>query len=86
MALIIRGDESFSPDGHTTLLKGDEVLVVTPANVRDKVERRLTDLGRGGRLAMWHRGGRRWTRAQRRAHAQGRRLQAQADKQAGTAQ
>ncbi|WFF32556.1 potassium/proton antiporter [Propionibacterium freudenreichii] len=86
VALIIRGDESFSPEGHTTLLKGDEVLVVTPANVRDKVERRLTDLGRGGRLAMWHRGGRRWTRAQRRAHAQARRLQAQADKQAGTAQ
>ena len=60
VALIIRDEESFSPDGHSTLQVGDEVLVVTPANVRDKVERRITDIVRGGRLSVWHRGARHW--------------------------
>ncbi|SER90178.1 cell volume regulation protein A [Propionibacterium cyclohexanicum] len=64
VSLIIRGEDSFSADGSTTLQTGDQFLVVTPAELRDTVERRLTELGRGGRLASWHRGGRRW-RAER---------------------
>lgn len=64
VALIMRGEESFSADGSTTLQTGDQILVVTPAAIRDKVERRLTVLGRGGRLASWHLGAKRW-RAQR---------------------
>lgn len=55
VALIMRGDESFSPDGHTILRQGDDILVVTPADVRAEVQRRLIAMGRGGRLAGWRR-------------------------------
>lgn len=81
VALIIRRDESFSPDENMLLRPGDEMLIMTPASLRSKVEHRLTDLGRGGRLAVWGRGGRRWRRAQRRSHA--RQQAGQAHKSAG---
>ncbi|MCL2652215.1 MAG: potassium/proton antiporter [Propionibacteriaceae bacterium] len=53
IALVMRGDESFAPHGHTMLRAGDDLLVVTPADLREGVERRLAELGRGGRLSRW---------------------------------
>ncbi|RLP08191.1 potassium/proton antiporter [Propionibacterium australiense] len=55
VALVMRGDESFSPDGDTALETGDQILVVTPADQRAKVEARLLAVGRQGRLAGWTR-------------------------------
>lgn len=60
VALVMRGDESFSPDGDTALETGDQILVVTPADERAGVEARLLAVGRHGRLAGWTRGSRRW--------------------------
>ena len=53
VALLMRGDESFRPDDQTLLQVGDELLIVTPAAVRERVEARLSEVGRGGRLARW---------------------------------
>lgn len=57
VSLIMRGAESFSPDADTLLRTGDDLLVVTPSDVREQVENRLTDVGRYGRLAGWRRRG-----------------------------
>lgn len=59
VALVMRGDESFSPDGDTALETGDQILVVTPADQRAEVEARLLAVGRHGRLAGWTRRSRR---------------------------
>ncbi len=53
VAQLVRDGESFSPDGHTTLQARDALLIVTPAQHRAKVEDRLVQIGRGGRLAQW---------------------------------
>ena len=53
VALIVRDQESFSPDGHTALQARDSLLIVTPAEHRSQVENRLVQVGRGGRLAQW---------------------------------
>lgn len=53
VALIIRGDQTFAPDEATVLRTGDELLIVTPATDRVRVEKRLREVGQGGRLARW---------------------------------
>lgn len=53
VSLVMRGDETFTPDGHTALQVGDELLVVTPTDARRQVESRFIEIGRGGRLAHW---------------------------------
>ena len=53
VSLIVRGDSSFTPDLHTTLRHGDDLLVVTPRDQREATERRLQSVSRGGRLAGW---------------------------------
>jgi cell volume regulation protein A len=53
IALIMRGEESFSPDGHTLLRVGDDLMVIAPADLRQEVEDRFIAIGRGGRLAKW---------------------------------
>ncbi|MCL2782575.1 MAG: potassium/proton antiporter [Propionibacteriaceae bacterium] len=55
VALVMRGDESFSPDSETLLRIGDDLLIVTPADARESVETRLAEVGRHGRLAGWKR-------------------------------
>ena len=57
VSLIMRGDDSFTPNETTALRVGDDLLVVTPADKRERVEQRLLDVGRGGRLANWRRHG-----------------------------
>ncbi|AFV90811.1 MAG: potassium/proton antiporter [Acidipropionibacterium acidipropionici] len=54
ISLIIRADESFVPHASTALMRADELLLVTPEAERRQVEERLTEIGRGGRLARWN--------------------------------
>ena len=54
VSLIIRGDRSFAPRAETKLEQGDELLIVVPQGQRRYVVERLTEIGRGGRLARWH--------------------------------
>jgi cell volume regulation protein A len=51
VAFVVRDDSGFVPDRRTVLRHGDDVLVVTGRTHRDAVERRLSDIGRRGRLA-----------------------------------
>ena len=54
VSLVIRDGRSFSPSGRDVLHVGDELLIVTPGSQRGLIESRLTEIGRGGRLAHWH--------------------------------
>ncbi len=53
VALIVRDRRGFVPDPATTLQAGDRLLVVAAAGVRERAERRLRAVSRGGRLAGW---------------------------------
>jgi cell volume regulation protein A len=53
VALIVRDSRGFVPDPATTLQAGDRLLVVAAAGVRERTERRLRAVSRGGRLAGW---------------------------------
>jgi cell volume regulation protein A len=53
VSLVVRGDESFVPDGRRVLRTGDDLLVVAPRSVRAATEERLRAVGRRGRLAQW---------------------------------
>ncbi len=53
VSLVVRGDASFVPDGRRVLRTGDDLLVVTPRDVREATEERLRAVGRAGRLAQW---------------------------------
>lgn len=53
VSLVVRGDQSFVPDGRKVLRTGDDLLVVTPRRVREATEERLRAVGRAGRLAHW---------------------------------
>jgi potassium/hydrogen antiporter len=53
VSLVVRGDESFVPDGRRVLRTGDDLLVVAPRRVREATEERLRAVGRAGRLAQW---------------------------------
>jgi cell volume regulation protein A len=53
VSLVIRGDESFAASADTILRAGDDLMIVTPSQVRSAVEERFVSVGRGGRLARW---------------------------------
>ncbi|QPP10857.1 potassium/proton antiporter [Streptomyces bathyalis] len=53
VTLVVRDDKSFVPLPTTMLRHGDELLVVATDPVRDAAEKRLLDVGRGGKLAGW---------------------------------
>lgn len=55
IALIVREGTSFVPKETTPLRRDDQLLVVTPADLRTAVEKRLYAVSRGGRLAGWAR-------------------------------
>ncbi|MDR1214557.1 MAG: potassium/proton antiporter [Propionibacteriaceae bacterium] len=59
VSLIIRGDRMFAPHDRDLIRTGDDLLIVTPAALRSKVERRIQLIGRAGRLATWTELGRR---------------------------
>ena len=53
VSLIVRGEEPFSPRPDDLIKSGDDVLVVTQAADRRRVERRFISISRSGRLARW---------------------------------
>jgi potassium/hydrogen antiporter len=57
VSLVIRDQVPFSPVGRDRIKVNDELLIVTPTAQRQETEDRLRELGRGGRLARWRRGG-----------------------------
>ncbi len=59
VSLLIRDGQPFSPAARDRIKVGDELLIVTPESQREVTERRLRELGRGGRLARWRQGARR---------------------------
>ena len=53
VSLIVRQEESFAPRPDDLIKSGDDVLVVTHAADRRRVEQRFLAISRGGRLARW---------------------------------
>ncbi|HEX8008132.1 MAG TPA: potassium/proton antiporter [Trebonia sp.] len=53
LALIVRGGRSLVPGPTTVLQAGDRLLIVAPAAVRERTERRLRAVSRAGKLAGW---------------------------------
>ena len=55
VSLIVRQDETFTPKPEDLIKIGDDLLIVTHAADRRKVEQRFISISRGGRLARWSR-------------------------------
>jgi len=53
VTLVVRDGKGFVPHGQTVLRHGDQMLVVSTAEVRRKAEERLRAVDEGGRLAGW---------------------------------
>ena len=53
VTLILRDGHSFVPERTTTLLAGDQLLIVTPAEARAETDRRLRAVNASGKLAGW---------------------------------
>lgn len=53
VTLVVRDGKGFVPQGQTVLRHGDQLLVVSTAEVRGKAEQRIRDVDEGGRLAGW---------------------------------
>jgi cell volume regulation protein A len=53
VSLVVREGTGFTPQKTSRLQERDQLLVVTTAEVRDDVERRLRAVDRAGRLARW---------------------------------
>ncbi|HQR25426.1 MAG TPA: potassium/proton antiporter [Nocardioides sp.] len=54
VSMLLRGGEILTPAPTTVLRSGDHLLVATPRQQRDAVERRLAEVSRSGRLAGWY--------------------------------
>lgn len=53
VTLVVRGSETLVPIPSTRMRRGDQMLIVTTADVRRQVEKRLIMVSRHGRLAGW---------------------------------
>lgn len=53
VSLVVRDGSGFTPNSTTRLQVGDQMLVVSTADVRDRAERRIRAIHRAGRLARW---------------------------------
>ncbi len=53
VTLVVRDGKGAVPQGRTVLRHGDQLLVVTTADVRQRAEDRIRAVDRGGRLAGW---------------------------------
>jgi cell volume regulation protein A len=53
VSLVVRDGDALVPEKRTVLRALDDILVVTPRQVRDRTERRLRQVSRHGRLAQW---------------------------------
>lgn len=57
VSLVVRETETLVPDQTTRIKLGDDLLVVTPRELREATESRLRAVARHGRLAGWNDGG-----------------------------
>jgi cell volume regulation protein A len=55
VSLIVRAEEPFTPQPDDPIRAGDDLLIVTRAEDRRRVERRFIAISRDGRLARWRR-------------------------------
>jgi potassium/hydrogen antiporter len=53
VTLVVRDGKGFVPQGQTVLKHGDQLLVVSTAEVRRKAEERIRAVDQEGRLAGW---------------------------------
>lgn len=53
VSLIVRDGEGIVPGPTTVMRTGDRMLIVVPASVRERTERRLRAVSRAGKLAGW---------------------------------
>ena len=53
VSLVLRDGDAMVPEKRTVLRALDDVLVVTPRDVRERTERRLRQVSRHGRRAQW---------------------------------
>ncbi len=53
VTLVVRGDQPFVPGPTTSLRHGDDLIVVSAAEVRAAAVQRLVDVSRDGKLAGW---------------------------------
>ncbi|MGH3788066.1 MAG: potassium/proton antiporter [Pseudonocardiaceae bacterium] len=53
VSLVVRNGKALTPQPGTRLVEGDELLVFTTADSRDKAEQRIRAVHRAGRLARW---------------------------------
>lgn len=53
VSMIVRDEQTLVPSPMTRIVSEDELLVVSSRQAREKVERRLVAVARGGRLAGW---------------------------------
>jgi cell volume regulation protein A len=53
MSLVVRDGTPFTPDRHTRLAEGDELLLVTTEAARSATERRVRAVDRAGKFARW---------------------------------
>ncbi len=55
VSLIVRNEQPFTPKPDDPIKAGDDLLIVTQAEDRRRVERRFIAISRDGRLARWRR-------------------------------
>ena len=55
VSLIVRNEQPFTPKPDDPIKAGDDLLIVTQAQDRRRVERRFIAISRDGRLARWRR-------------------------------
>jgi cell volume regulation protein A len=53
VTLVVRGGSGFVPQGSTVIRRDDRLLIVTTAETKGRVERRLRAVSQRGRLAGW---------------------------------
>ena len=53
VTLVVRGGKGFVPENNTVLRRGDQLLVVSTAEVKAQAEKRVRSVSQHGRLAGW---------------------------------
>jgi potassium/hydrogen antiporter len=53
VTMVVRGSEGFVPEANTVIRRGDGLLVVAAATIRDRAESRVRAVSENGRLAGW---------------------------------
>lgn len=53
VTLVVRGGKGFVPENNTVLRRGDQLLIVSTAEVKTQAEKRVRSVSQHGRLAGW---------------------------------